>query len=1076
MVTHRAGVTIKKKSKMTPKIFIVIIHTILLAHTVSAQVPFVKSVSKASAGSQETISIQGINFGTNASNIKVAFGGTNATPVTISDQLIEVKVPSASTFDNISVINTSTGLAGYTKAPFFLSYGGTSPFSAVQLSAQSDFFAESGLYDLTVADFDGDGKADVATSNDNSTNISVFQNMSTPGSVLFTKTAWAPGAGTLHVASGDLNGDGKPEIVVTEKNGSRVFIFKNNSTPGTISFTPQNFAISGSKVSQVRIADLDLNGKPDLVVTDQSGGRAFIVSNQSTLASIQFAPATAITTKGTSTDGIAVEDMDGDNFPEIVVCEFLTPTGVISMFKNLSAPGNISFDASLDTQVSTTVSNLKIGDLDGDGKPDLVATGLLVSSIMVFSNQTTPAGLKLGNPVLFDCNDKPWGIDFGDMDGDGKLDIVVSSVTLKNVTVLNNQSTNNFNFTKQSIPVTFINRHPRVGDIDKDGRPDLIFTSIDDQNLGVPASKISVILNLNCVVPKLTPTGPLTVCSGTPERITASDNLGATYQWIKDGSTFGSPVTSPFLDVTTTGTYAVTLNNSSCSKTSSTVQVNVVAGSSLPAATPNSVPPVCIGGTLALSLATDVGGSDYVWSGPSGFSAHGLSVNRTNFQSVQAGKYSVDVMVGTCVQQTVSVVVDVVDVPGVTVDYSGSDIICAGQTKLYTVFPQPANFTYQWSSLAGGDVAGATSSTFTATTSGKYFVKLKSTLNASCAAIQSPDKKIRIAQNPIVDFSAPSSACVSQTVNFLDQSTVDIDPEDTEVDYTWDFGDSATGLTKDGSHDFASAQTFNVKHSVSYRNKSCLASKTIAFLVQSAPSVAITTPSSAFGFCPGDSLQLQVPGNFTSYSWSTGSAAPSIYVKQEGNISVDVTTVSCKVTATKSITQFTAPLVNASVFRSPIKAGDTTRLLATGLTTFLWKPNNNILSDSLIANPIASPKTTTTFTVSGKDVNGCVGSASVDLVIVPEKALNGLKASQFFSPNADGINDVWLVDNAPNLNQCGVAIYDEHGFKVFEAKPYLNNWDGTSTQGKALPAGVYYYIFRCDDSSGYSGGSINIIR
>src|SRR5882724_9991593 len=89
------------------------------------QVPFVKSLSKSSAGSQEIISIQAINFGTNASNIKVNFGSVTATPLTISDQLIEVKVPSGSIYENVEVINTSTGLSGYSKDPFLLSFGGT---------------------------------------------------------------------------------------------------------------------------------------------------------------------------------------------------------------------------------------------------------------------------------------------------------------------------------------------------------------------------------------------------------------------------------------------------------------------------------------------------------------------------------------------------------------------------------------------------------------------------------------------------------------------------------------------------------------------------------------------------------------------------------------------------------------------------------------------------------------------------------------------------------------------------------------------------------------------------------------
>jgi len=102
------------------------------------------------------------------------FGSVTAIPQTISDQLIEVKVPSASVYDNVGVINTSTGLAGYSKDPFLLSFGGANPFDKTQTVGQTDFASESGLYDITVADLDGDGKADIATANDNATNISVF--------------------------------------------------------------------------------------------------------------------------------------------------------------------------------------------------------------------------------------------------------------------------------------------------------------------------------------------------------------------------------------------------------------------------------------------------------------------------------------------------------------------------------------------------------------------------------------------------------------------------------------------------------------------------------------------------------------------------------------------------------------------------------------------------------------------------------------------------------------------------------------------------------------------------------------
>src|SRR4051812_22879015 len=98
-----------------------------------AQVPFIKSVSKTSAKAQETITIQGIGFGTNANNIRVVFGGASVTPQSpISDQHIDVSVPFGTGHDEIQVINTLSGLMGYSKDPFFQSYGGTNPFNVNQ--------------------------------------------------------------------------------------------------------------------------------------------------------------------------------------------------------------------------------------------------------------------------------------------------------------------------------------------------------------------------------------------------------------------------------------------------------------------------------------------------------------------------------------------------------------------------------------------------------------------------------------------------------------------------------------------------------------------------------------------------------------------------------------------------------------------------------------------------------------------------------------------------------------------------------------------------------------------------------
>lgn len=1084
--------TIKNSMKLIIDIGkpVLILLTIVSPFLGFAQAPFVKSISKNSARPQEALTLQGINFGTNAGNVKVMFGSVAVTPQTISDQLIEVNVPAGTAYENVSVINTSTGLSGFSQNPFLLSYGGTNPFDAAKMAGQFDFDSESELYDLTLADFDGDGKSDVATANKSSTNIDAFLNTSTPGSVSFSKTALSPGFNTLHVSSGDLNGDGKPEILVTENNGSRIFIFKNNSSVGTFSFAaPQSITVAGAKVAQVRVIDIDLNGKPDLIITDQSASRIFVALNQSTLASITFAAATPFTLGGTKgVDGISVSDLDGNSLPEIVACEFNTLPGKIFILKNLSAPGALSFEKPLEFTAPTTVSNLKIGDLDGDSKPDIAATALLGAGVLIFQNQSTSSAVQFTALPVVDANFQPWGIDFGDLDGDGKTDIVVASIVQKAVTILNNQSTpGNFVFQKQIKATTYINRHVRVGDLDGDGRPDLNFTSIDDKSGNTPilASKISVFTNLNCIVPQLTPTGPLNICSGFTQRISASSNPGATYEWFKDGVSMGAPGANSFLDVTATGTYTVRLVIGSCVSTSAGVSVTVTAAAPLGSVTPSAGSPVCIGGTLNLSV-NNVGADDYVWTGP-GLStpAHATAsanpVTVPNFQLPQAGKYTVEVIVGTspaCVIQRASIVVDAVAVPGLQAIFAGSDILCAGQNKVISFVPSVTGYNYQWADQTSGDIAGAANPTYIATTSGNYLVKLKSIANPTCAAVQSTTATVTIAALPIVEFTAPTTACKDQQVNFSDQSTLDSNPTTLPVSYQWDFGDaiSATGSTT--SHSFASAGSFNVKLTVSYRSQSCPVFKTKSVPVQDPPTASITSSSTMF--CPGDSLVLKVLGSFDSYLWSNGKNTPSIYVKQDGSFTVDVTKGPCKVTtAPTSVSVFTLVPPVASADPARVDAGDSTKLSVTGLSSaFLWRPNKKILSDSLIANPRAAPTETTTFTVSGKDANGCRGEATVEVTVSQKNPLNSLRPHEIISPDrVDGQNDFWIVENAPNQPGCSVSIYDERGLRVYQAKPYLNDWTGITSGGKVLPAGVYYYVIKCDDSpKNHLAGSINIVR
>ena len=125
---------------------------------------------------------------------------------------------------------------------------------------------------------------------------------------------------------------------------------------------------------------------------------------------------------------------------------------------------------------------------------------------------------------------------------------------------------------------------------------------------------------------------------------------------------------------------------------------------------------------------------------------------------------------------------------------------------------------------------------------------------------------------------------------------------------------------------------------------------------------------------------------------------------------------------------------------------------------------------------MAKPTVSTLYTVRGEDDHGCAGETTVEVRIQNATVSTKLKPSLFFSPNNDAINPYWTIENILDYPQCSVTIFDDKGIKVFEAKPYLNTWDGT-INGRALPDGVYYFIIRCDGQEKTPRtGSITLLR
>lgn len=1048
---------------------------------VVAQRPAIISADRVKSGMAETVTLSGRNFGTNASQLRVFFGGATAQIKSVSDQLLEVSVPAGTTYDNISITNTSNGLTGYSSWQHLLSFRGNHGITADQFSTEITFDAERGLYDLCLCDFNNDGKTDIGTASNNSASFTLFQGGSTIANIALTGTKKAIAAQSLHIACGDLNGDGRPDMVVSESEGSRIFLFRND---GNFNFNTTFITLNGRNPNRLAIADLDLDGKPEIVATDTKSNIIIILPNKSTTSALSFGNAVAVNVPEVDfTGALEVKDLNDDGLPEIITSQYQTQKDHIFVGVNKSSPGNFDFTDFIPLLVEDFVIQIRAGDLDHDGKTDIAVTRYLNRDVAVFRNTGTGSSVAFSSPtsIPFSTDKRPWGMDFGDLDGDGKTDIAVNSIEGNGLVILNNNSTpGSINFNTLAVATATVGRAVRIGDLDTDGKPDIAIVNVDGAGT---TSKLSVLRNRACVVPELLPLDPSPICSGFAFQLTTTRGGGITYEWKKGGSTV-STGTDPFLNIDTSdpagnsGEYTVVAisESNACQVESNPVTINInPPGTGLDPGDPNarSNGPICTGNALNL-MVERLGAEEIHWRGPAGFTSTDQNPVINNFQLENAGEYIVELYADGCLAKTDTTVVEGVSLPEFTITFSGTSQVCEGSLKTLNVSPLfDSGYTYQWFKDEE-ELAGKTQSSCQVGETGEYYAKVKSSF-PGCAEIQTPSVVITAVQPPTVAFTAPATACTGQEITFANTSSGD--PNAT-LQYTWTFGDgSATSNEAEPVHKYTAAGNYNVKLRVTYEGAVCPMELDKPVEIIQGPALFITNPENRYTLCDDETIALEVSGGtIDTYLWNTGATTPTIEVSDAGEYWVEATTPDgCVIKATRIIKTFPSPTVTAMATPEQIKVGESTQLQATGaLLTYTWRPGESV-EDSTAANTFASPIKTTVYKVFGRDVNGCYGEGTVEVVVLGSSAIDLIAPKAYFTPNGDDINAYWIIDNIADFAQCGVYIYNDKGVKVFEAKPYLNNWDGTF-KGIKLPRGVYYYVIRCDDSNVTKTGSITLLR
>ncbi len=1052
--------------------------------------PYVSGFDKKVATVNDTVVISGLNFSSNASDMQVNFGGGIAEIVSSSESTIKALVPTTATYGPIVVTNLTTGLSGYSPNNFFMSFG-EAEYSATGLRPLIDFpTGQKATYDLCACDFNNDGLNDIAVTNSElpnagQTQVNVFVNNSTVGAPAFDRIDFSLFSGndlpSINTICGDLDGDGIAELIYTDESSNvsgrapnNIYIF-SPTIGSSLSFTSRqtlqlpnqdNGDIRSSR--RVAMNDLDGDGFPELVVTSQADPFVFIFENtsQQGVLSFQDSPIELrVDDASLALLGLDIADLNNDGLPEILVTQFESPN--FFFFRNRSVPESISFDASTTVQATGSFRNLKAGDFNGDNRKDVALTNSVGNSVEIILNESSIQNIAFSSAFEFSVNDAPWGLDFGDLNGDGLLDIAVSSLSIIDLavtTLINTTSSDQLSFDRVDKSVNSNSRNIKISDLDNDGRVDMAFT-------GISLADMSVLLNKNCITPTIRPESS-TVCSGTPLVLETVRTATGTYTWFRDGQEI-SGASEHRLSVTQSGSYTVqlTMDGTGCSILSTPSVINIAPGTSVRPVI-NPVGPTCLGETITLQSSTS--GTTFTWRGPDGFLETGNPVLIDDFNANKAGTYYLSIQTGNCTSAETSISLELLSVPIISIATDADELVCEGATANFSVADFPG-FTYQWYA-DGTAIPGATETKFTANTSGQYAAEIRGD-NGCTYRTEAFD--FNQVPRPISSFDNQDSICFNVALAFNATSTGE---EGLGLTYLWDFGDGSTASGQQASNTYTSSGNFSTTLTTGYTDiPGCTTDASSTVVVTDIPDVEIGTPQGAVK-CPSDSVSLTYPNNFVAYQWNTGESTNSIRVGQPGVYNVTaVDQFGCNVFSEVEISNFEDSGLIISSSDSNIDSDTillaegqkSVNLMVSGGDSFSWSP------EDLVADPNASMITifprdvNTLMTVVGNDANGCNESASI-------RILNQFViARTSFSPNGDGIgNDCWEITNTSDLSGCTVSVFDSRGRNLTVVdSPFIEDcvWDGTF-EGTPVPPGVYYFVMSCSDSQFSQSGSIMLAR
>ena len=769
-------------------------NALLAVNPLPTNIPAIFSFSPGAAVVSNNVTITGINFSPVSANDIVYFGAVQAAVLSASNTNLVVSVPVGATYAPITV--TVAGLTAFAPAPFLPTFLGGASLSGSSLAAPVVINAGSGPARVLIGDLDGDGEPDLVVLKGSDGTVGVYRNLGTNGPLAATSFAppvvltIAGGASSVSgLALADLAGDGRLDIIVGGYSLNRIAIFQNFSSPGSLttnSFGGEvDLAVNGYP-SSIAVADLDGDGLPDIVTANQQGNTVSILKNLGsggTISDDSFAAPVSFAT-GPNPWNVFIADIDGDGNPDVVTLNQGSASQKISILRNVGLMDGIttnSFAAAVDLAGVDSGETMAVGDLDGDGKPDLVAGSYTGSTIAVYRN-TSVAGSITANsfaaPLVFAIGASVHTIALGDLDGDGKVDVAVVTQSPSSLVLFKNLSSPG-SFTTSSLgpQLNFASGDNAIGvaigDLNGDGRPEVAFGNQFDGTVEIYQN--------------ITPfgTAPIITAQPTNQTVnvggTAAFDVGATgavplsYQWYFNQTNLLAGATNAILtlanaQLTNGGSYCVTVTNLLGSATSSNALLTVLAPPVIIAQPTNQS--VAAGGTATFGVsANGATPLSYQWF----FNGTNLLAGATNalltlanIQLTNGGDYAVTVtnIFGSVTSS--NALLSVLTPPVITAQPSNQTVSVGGAASFGVSATGSVPLSYQWYFNQTNLLAGATNALLTLanaqlTNAGSYAVTvtnlLGSVVSSNALLIVNPLTNIPV----IVSFS-PGAAAVSNNV------------------------------------------------------------------------------------------------------------------------------------------------------------------------------------------------------------------------------------------------------------------------------------------------------------------------